>query len=416
MAMAPPSSDNLRVSDAERVVPIEGAGDLTPAAPTLHELHLRMVGGVISGGGLERLAELAGEELDAPVAIVVPRVGEAVAGADEHELGRLRGYVRDRLAKRTTEVPEAVLAEVPVTSGGDPVGAVLLLDSGGAGVPEGAHDVLHVVAIAVLTELAVADVREETEQAMRSSLIDLIRGNPELSDEDLLRRAYRVGSDLSRGAVALCAEITSDRSHYVMTLIADREPQALAEQLGERVYVLIPPKEGDDPARIALAGTREIAKAIAPYSVAAFSSFCSQPRFFHRAIQEAELVLDVLLQEEGNPAGSEAIDSDTYRLLVRTLASHPDEVMRFYEDTVAPIVHYDEQYGTDLVGTLEAYLAHNCNMNATAAGIYAHRHTVAYRLDRVRELTDLDPNFSEGRERLGLGLKAYRLLSPRLRR
>jgi sugar diacid utilization regulator len=376
-----------------------------------------MVGGVISGGGLERLAELAQTELGSPVAIIVPRVGEAVAGAGQNgvrDLSRLRSYVRDRLARRTTEVPESVLAEVAVTSGGDPVGAVLLLDGQGGEAPPRALDVLNVVAIAVLTELAVADVREETEQAMRSSLIDLIRGNPELTDEDLLRRAYRVGSDLSRGAVALCAEITSDRAHSVMTLIADREPQALAEQLGDRIYVLIPPKEGVDPARLALASTREISKAIAPYSVAAFSSFCSQPRFFHRAIQEAELVLDVLLQEEGG--GSEPIDSDTYRLLVRTLASHPDEVMRFYEDTVAPIVHYDEQYGTDLVGTLEAYLAHNCNMNATAAGIYAHRHTVAYRLDRVRELTSLDPNFSEGRERLGLGLKAYRLLSPRLRR
>jgi sugar diacid utilization regulator len=382
----------------------------------LRDLHLSMVGAVISGGGLERLADLAHVELGATVAIIVPRVGETISGTDEvkRELSRLSGYVRDRLAKRTTEVPESVLAEVPVTTGGDPVGAVLLLDGTAGEAPPRALDVLNVVAIAILTELAVADVREETEQAMRSSLIDLIRGNPELSDEDLLRRAYRVGSDLSRGAVALCAEITSDRAHYVMTLIADREPQALAEQLGERIYVLIPPKEGEDPARLALATTREIAKAIGPYSVAAFSSFCSQPRFFHRAIQEAELVLDVLLQDESGE--SEAMDSDTYRLLVRTLASHPEEVMRFYEDTVAPIVHYDEQYGTDLVGTLEAYLAHNCNMNATAAGIYAHRHTVAYRLDRVRELTQLDPNFSEGRERLGLGLKAYRLLSPRLRR
>ena len=399
--------------------PEAGIGSETEAVAFLRDLHLRMVGGVISGGGLERLAELAHAELSAPVAIIVPRVGEAIVGAQGNnetgELSRLRSYGRDRLARRTTEVPETVLAEVPVTSGGDPVGAVLLLDSQGTEAPPRALDVLNVVAIAILTELAVADVREETEQAMRSSLIDLIRGNPELSDEDLLRRAYRVGSDLSRGAVALCAEITSDRAHYVLTLIADREAQALAEQLGDRIYVLIPPKEGEDPARVALASTREIAKAIAPYSVAAFSSFCSQPRFFHRAIQEAELVLDVLLQDEGG-AASEAMDSDTYRLLVRTLASHPDEVMRFYEDTVAPIVHYDEQYGTDLVGTLEAYLAHNCNMNATAAGIYAHRHTVAYRLDRVRELTQLDPNFSEGRERLGLGLKAYRLLSPRLRR
>jgi sugar diacid utilization regulator len=387
------------------------AGD---AVAFLRDLHLRMVGAVISGGGLGRLAEMAREELGAPVAIVVPRVGEAIAGGQQKELGRLRGYVRERLARRTTEVPDPVVAEAAVATGGDPVGAVLLLDDGRGEPPAHTLDVLNVVAIATLTELAVADVRDETEQAMRSSLIDLIRANSELSDEDVLRRAYRLGSDLSRGAVALCAEITSDRSHYVTSLIADREPQALSERLGTRVYVLIPPKDGDDPARSALRSTREIAKAIAPYSVAAFSSFCSQPRFFHRAIQEAELVLDVLLQEDG--AGGEAIDSDTYRLLVRTLASHPDEVMRFYEDTVAPIVSYDEQYGTDLVGTLEAYLAHNCNMNATAAGIYAHRHTVAYRLDRVRELTGLDPNFSEGRERLGLGLKAYRLLSPRLRR
>ena len=96
------------------------------------------------------------------------------------------------------------------------------------------------------------------------------------------------------------------------------------------------------------------------------------------------------------------------------LASHPEEVRSFYEDTVAPIVRYDDQYRTDLVGTLEAYLEQNCNMNATAAAIYAHRHTVAYRLDRVKELTGLDPMQSEDRERLGLGLKAYRIIAPRL--
>jgi hypothetical protein len=58
----------------------------------------------------------------------------------------------------------------------------------------------------------------------------------------------------------------------------------------------------------------------------------------------------------------------------------------------------------------------NCNMNATAAAIYAHRHTVAYRLERVKELTGLDPMQSEDRERLGRGLKAYRIIAPRLPR
>ena len=75
-----------------------------------------------------------------------------------------------------------------------------------------------------------------------------------------------------------------------------------------------------------------------------------------------------------------------------------------------------DRYSTDLVGTLEAYLGHNCNMNATAQAIHAHRHTVGYRLERVKELSGLDPLTSEDRERLGLGLKAYRIIEPRLPR
>ena len=42
--------------------------------------------------------------------------------------------------------------------------------------------------------------------------------------------------------------------------------------------------------------------------------------------------------------------------------------------------------------------------------------SVAYRLERVKELTGLDPLLSEDRERLGLGLKAYRIIAPRLHR
>jgi DNA-binding PucR family transcriptional regulator len=91
-------------------------------------------------------------------------------------------------------------------------------------------------------------------------------------------------------------------------------------------------------------------------------------------------------------------------------------VRSFYDDTVAPLVGYDEQYSTDLLGTLSAYLDNNCNMAATAAAIHAHRHTVGYRLDRVKELTGLDPLKSEDRERLGLGLKAHRIIAPSLPR
>jgi len=51
-----------------------------------------------------------------------------------------------------------------------------------------------------------------------------------------------------------------------------------------------------------------------------------------------------------------------------------------------------------------------------APTIHANRHTVRYRLERIKELTGLDPFTSEDRERLGLGLKAFRIIGPRLHR
>ena len=46
----------------------------------------------------------------------------------------------------------------------------------------------------------------------------------------------------------------------------------------------------------------------------------------------------------------------------------------------------------------------------TAARLYTHRHTVRYRLERVKDLTALDVSSTDGREKLGLGLKAMRVL------
>ena len=211
----------------------------------------------------------------------------------------------------------------------------------------------------------------------------------------------------------LCAELTTDRPRHVVATIAGEVPGALAQHLDGRVYALLPAvPDADAPGDATLATARRLATRLQRHGTVGVSSFYGDPADLSRALQEAELVLDVLRQSDA-PIAQE-IGTGTYRLLFRVLASHPEEVRSFYEDTVAPIVKYDDQYGTDLVGTLESYLGQNCNMNATAAAIYAHRHTVAYRLERVKELTALDPMQSEDRERLGLGLKAYRIIAPRL--
>ena len=103
-------------------------------------------------------------------------------------------------------------------------------------------------------------------------------------------------------------------------------------------------------------------------------------------------------------------ETGAYRLLLPAMAEDPRELRGFYDETVAPLLAYDEQYETELVRTLETFLDADGNVARTSEKLFTHRHTIRYRLERVKELTGLDVNSTDGRERLGLGLKAMRVL------
>ncbi len=388
----------------------------------LRATHLRMVEAVLGGDGLEHVARMAAEAAGAPVAIVIPRLGAAAMAAGpaplppEETLEAVRAYVGDRVAGRPAPVPAGLVLEVPIASGEELVGVIVLLEGRDGEAPTlDAPEFLHLAAVASMTELAIEEAKEEVEQNLRGSFLEDLRARPDLEPREIVRRAGRLGCDLSRGAVVLCAELKTDRPRHVVALIGGEYAGALAQHMEDRIYAILPAVGADEAPEETLVRARRLAERLRQYGTVGLSSFYSDPGEFGRAMQEAELVLDVLRQSDGGGDGHlRDIGSGTYRLLFRVLASHPEEVRSFYEDTVAPIVRYDDQYRTDLVGTLESYLEQNCNMNATATAIFAHRHTVAYRLERVKELAGLDPMLSEDRERLGLGLKAYRIIAPRL--
>ena len=92
------------------------------------------------------------------------------------------------------------------------------------------------------------------------------------------------------------------------------------------------------------AAAQRVADDLRRHGTVGVSSFYGEPGELGRALGEAELVLDVVRRGEV-PVG-EDLGSGAYRLLFRVFASHPDEVRSFYEDTVAPLVRYDESYGS----------------------------------------------------------------------
>ena len=389
----------------------------------MRDLHSKMLAALLAGEGLQAVAQLAATEAGAPVAILLPSRSAAVASDPSVDLDGLQAALLD---PGTSELP-GVVACVPVTAGGERAGVAVAMGTSANGRPNvDREEVLRAAALATLTEVAVVDARDEVAGELRGSLLEDVRSG-EGDPDELVRRAARLGCDLSAGALAMVAEVRTARPRHAAALITGDHDGALAEvrapvgaedaEEAVRVYALLPALPGDERGARTLASARRIAARLRSQGPAAFSSFCESPAELARAVAEAELMLEVISRDErmAEQLGS-GIGDGVYRLLFRALASDPEEVRRFYSETVEPLVGHDREYRTDLLGTLEAYLANDCNMNATARAVYAHRHTVAHRLGRIRELTALDPSLGEDRERLGLGIKAYRILGPTLSR
>src|SRR5829696_6845142 len=286
--------------------------------PSPRGAHLEMVGAVLAGDGVERIAEIASRHARVPVAVVVPRLGTRVEAWVPYER-----YVAARLAGGRPARPPEVAAEVPIVSGGQELGAVLML--GQAAAPD-AGEYLHVAAVAALTEVAVAEARDETEQSLRGSFVEEVLTRDDLDEADLVRRAARLGCDLSKGAVGLCADPGPRSPGRVLAAIAAEHPDALAQVYEDKVYAVLPGE---------LERAREVAVRLGRHAAVGLSSHYSAPSDLRRALDEAELVLAVTAA--GGAPGDE-IGGGTYRLLFRVLASHPQEVRSFYEDTLAPLV------------------------------------------------------------------------------
>jgi len=173
--------------------------------------------------------------------------------------------------------------------------------------------------------------------------------------------------------------------------------------------VLVPGAESELMRRVVDSVAAEIAGGMSGFQTSvACSRTVGDAVDLHRAAAEAVLTANV-----AQARGAETLtfeETGSYRLLLTAISEDPSELHRFFDETVAPLIGYDEQYETELVRTLDTFLDEDANVARTAERLFTHRHTIRYRLERVRELTGLDVGSTDGRERLGLGLKAMRVL------
>ncbi|HET7036370.1 MAG TPA: helix-turn-helix domain-containing protein, partial [Thermomicrobiaceae bacterium] len=129
-----------------------------------------------------------------------------------------------------------------------------------------------------------------------------------------------------------------------------------------------------------------------------------------QALREARFAL--ALRQAGGLAErviacDSVLDLGLYSLLF-PLWGHP-AVARFVDALLGPLLGYDQRRGTQLVETLEAYLSHGAALIEAAGALGVHRNTLAYRLQRVEELSGRDLGNPRDRLLLQVALAARRL-------
>ncbi|HJQ28382.1 MAG TPA: helix-turn-helix domain-containing protein [Rubrobacter sp.] len=287
-------------------------------------------------------------------------------------------------------------------------------------------------------ELGKERIRLETELGVRGDFVDDLVSGHYGSVELLLQRARYLGADLADGALVMVVDI-DDFARYLERR-KPKEPaiQELKRRLADAVRLqtrqlfsnfLLGPRsdnvilflgssegEGDDElpekAQLLAKGIQRYVKGLLPDLTVSvgIGRHKKDPALLPDAYSEAGVALEIGHRIHGPSSVSTFEGTGTYKLLFRVLQENPEELEAFYAETLEPVVQYDSRYGTELVQTLITYLGNDASTVRTAGDLFAHRHTIRYRLDRVSELTGLDVDKSEDRERLTLGIKAMQLL------
>ncbi len=368
---------------------------------------------VESGAGLFEVVRAAARALDASLVLL------DVAGAKLAVAARSPADERALAGARADDAEE-----IELRVGDEPVGRLRVR---WRSEPPDAS-VIALVRTLVAAEL---ERRRGPERASRRAVNELVaalmaRGG--LDGAELVARARELGVNLARGGNVIVARAhphkpSEDDWRARVLAVAEGAARSVAPgavaaalerdhaQLAAEVIVVIPDPDESLGRRTATAVVRELQAALRGFSFAVGRSRpANAPGRLAAAADEALLAANVA-EGEGGRTSVDFAEIGAYRVLLPYMRHDVNELRRFYADTVEPLVTYDEQYETsNLVRTLETYLAADAVVADTAERLFTHRHTVRYRLERIRDLCGLDVNSSDGREKLSLGLKAMRVL------
>jgi purine catabolism regulator len=366
----------------------------------------RLTGVALSGGGLDGIAAALTAALDREVTIV-DQEGYLIGGRRaEHPVDPER-----------TEDPSEQDARVwgfPITVGGAARGQILV--AGDVEPTLGQRRLIRQSCFAAAMHIAQALASMELDRKLRTLFLEEIVSGLHGDEPALRQRSRLFGWDLAGDHVVLLAlgqaELTDAQIAAVSR--ASLPPGSLSWSRGSEVVAIVPTDQdaGDRTGRrrrapappVETSWHAALVEHGAGSTVVAVGSHACRPSDLpasHAAAQNAMRIAQI--------TGREVVRHEELAL-ERLLLANPGEALAdFAQSQVGALMAYDADNGTDLCGTLEAYLGVGNGAEA-ARRLYIHYNTMKHRLQRITELTHADLHDPRTRLTLALALESRRLV------
>jgi PucR family transcriptional regulator, purine catabolism regulatory protein len=341
-------------------------------------VHERLADSVLEGRGLQALLAIVCNHLDCSLALV-----------DDH--GRV---VAERHGRKRLAFDDAL--ELPVMAGGQL--ATLKAVRAGEAFTEYDRLVLHHGQTALAFELSRRRAVGAAELRLAGDLLEDLEDN-RLDEREAARRMAAFGLEADRDYAALLAVprngLSTERLREEVAEVLERHNvQYLSAARRDRAAFLVSAYSE----REVLALARSVAQAEPHARVAVGRP--ARGSALGRSLVEARAALDAA---NGDVASYRDLGS------LELLLSLPDAALEAFVDRVlGPAIE-----NVTLVDSLSALLDAGCRWSEAADALGVHRHTLRYRMDRLREQTDRHPDNPEQRMELWLAVKARQAVAAR---
>lgn len=82
---------------------------------------------------------------------------------------------------------------------------------------------------------------------------------------------------------------------------------------------------------------------------------------------------------------------------------------KWYSSIIEPIIEHDEKYNTELLATAIQFVENDGNVQETAQAMFIHKNTIRYRLNKIKEILQMEESNLEFLEQMSIAIKLHKI-------